>query len=160
LPIAPIDEGEIKLTSLNPSFEAFGMVLDFLSAALPFSHFELGRFAGVIRQQLQIGNHLAALSRQNEMVGYAGWIHTSVAYATLWVEDKGSLLSLDGQPHDAAALTVVASQDKRATTMLLRGARVLNPGVRVYFKRGYDGDLRTAKKVSVLNVGNTLPAGQ
>jgi hypothetical protein len=147
------DRSAIKILSLNPSFEAFGMVLDFLSYALPFSHFELGRFSAIIRQQLHVGNHLAAVDAKNQLVGYAGWLHTSKSHAELWMADMGPLLAQDGQDHDAAALTVVASKDNRATTALLRGARQLNPGVRVYFKRGYDGEVRNAKKVSVRNVG-------
>ena len=141
----------LTVVGLRPSFEAFGLVMDYLSRVAPFAGFELGKFGGIIRQQLAMGHNLAALNAQQEIVGYAGWIHTSSVSAEVWALDQGPLQHLDGQAHDAAALTVVAVSDPRATMRLMRGARALNKGVRVYFKRSYDGEVRGPKKASVLN---------
>ena len=146
----------LTVVGLTRSFEAFGLVMDYLSRVAPFSSFELGKFGGIIRQQLAMGHNLAALDHRRELVGYAGWIHTSSVSAELWAMDQGALQHLDGKAHDAAALTVVAVSDPRATMRLMRGARELNKGVRVYFKRSYDGEVRGPKKASVLNFSTDL----
>lgn len=141
---------DLKIIRLANTFEAFGLVLDYLSRTPPFADFELGSFAGVIRAQLSYENHLAAMSGKL-MVGYAGWLHTNAEYAEAWLRGDGILKSLDGRPHDCAALTVFVVSDARATPRLIRGARELNKGVRVYFKRDYDGSTRGPRKASVLN---------
>jgi hypothetical protein len=149
--LGPEPQRDLTIVGLASTYEAFGLVMDFLARVQPFSDFQVGKFAAVIQQQLASGHNLAALDANQQMVGYAGWIHTSSVSAEQWMADNGPLQPLDGQTHDAAALTVVAATDSRATPRLMRGARSLNPGVRVYFKRGYDGEVRGPKKVSVLN---------
>jgi len=141
----------LEIIQMNPSYEAFGMTLDFLSRSLPFGKFELAHISELIRDQLRLSHHLAALNSGREMVGYAGWIHTSAPAAEIWMRDMGPLRSVQSGSHDAAALTVVSVADTRATLRLMRGARNLNPGIRVFFKRTYDETLRAAKKSSVLN---------
>jgi len=143
----------LSIVGLANTYEAFGMVINFLSVSLPFSHFELGQFAGIIRDQLVQGHNLAAITDANEMVGYVGWLHTSQANAELWSNDMGPLRAVTDGTHDAAALTVVAASEQQATLRLIRGARTLHKGMRVYFKRGYDGQVRPARKASVLNFG-------
>jgi hypothetical protein len=152
-----LSEDDLEIIAMNATYEAFGMVMDFLSGAPPFNKFDLAYIAELIRAQLQLGHHLGAVTGQREMVGYAGWIHTSEANAELWMRDMGVLRPVETGRHDAAALTIVAVTDSRATPRLLRGARALNPGVRVFFKRSYDDALRPPKKASVLNFGDPEP---
>jgi hypothetical protein len=148
------DSGAIRIIQLAGTFEAFGMVVDYLSRTTPFSNFELGAFAGAIRHQLGAGHHFAAMSG-TELVGYAGWLLTSDAIARAWVESNGPLVRVPAEQATAAALTTVAVTDPAVTLRLMRGARELNKGKRVYFKRGSEGRGRLPRKASVLIFSKT-----
>lgn len=144
---APAD---VRITRLRRSFETFGLVVDFLSRMEPFSRYDLGNFSRALQHQLAHGNHLAAVSG-NRIVGYCGWLPTTSAIASAWVEDRGQLVPvLDGA--DAVAVTVVACRDNRTLAALIRQARALGPGKRLYFKRQYADASRTPRKSSVENV--------
>ena len=145
------DENRPEALPLEASFDALGRILDLLSQADPFGQYPLAQITRVVRDQLRFGANVAVKNQQDVLIGYAGWIHTSKAAGQLWVEDKGSLKVLAPGTHDAVALTIVLSREAAATTALIRAARNLNPGARVYFRRGYDNVLRTPKKISVLN---------
>lgn len=144
------DSGAIRIIQLGGTFEAFGMVVDYLSRTAPFSEFVLGTLADAIRHQLGAGHHFAAMSG-TELVGYAGWLLTSDAIAQAWAESDRPLLRVPTEQATAAALTTVAVTDPAATRRLLRGAREVNKGKRIYFKRGSEGRGRTPRKTSVLN---------
>ena len=149
---------EVKDTTvvcLAASFEAFGMVMDFLSESDVFANFELGTLAGVVRRQLRDGNNLAGIC-DNQIIGYAGWLHTNESTGEEWMENRAILRPLPESESDAAALTVVAVTDPKVTTRLMRGARELNKGKRVFFKRGYDGVVRSERKSNVLNVSTGI----
>lgn len=145
------DEVETTVVCLAPSYEAFGMVLDFLAESDVFGNFELSSLAGVVRNQLRDGNNLAGI-RENQIVGYVGWLHTTVMVGEEWMENRAILKPLAQSDSDAAALTVVAVSDSKVTSRLIRGARELNKGKRVFFKRGYDGVVRASRKSNVLNI--------
>lgn len=100
----------------------------------PFKDFEMGSLARAIREQLGTERHIAAMLGR-DIVGYAGWILTSQEIAGAWVAGNGPLLDASGPDATAAVLTIVAVTDTRATPMLIRRARELNPGKRAYFKR-------------------------
>lgn len=127
------------------------MVIDFLAESDVFSNFEIGTLSGVIRRQLKDGNNLAAIC-DNQIVGYAGWLHTNENTGEEWMENRAILRPLPAAEADAAALTVVAVSDPKATPRLMRGARELNKGKRVFFKRGYDGVVKQGRKNNVLNI--------
>jgi hypothetical protein len=148
------DSGAIRIIQLAGTFEAFGMVVDYLSRTAPFSEFVLGTLAGAIRQQLGAGHHFAAMSG-TELVGYAGWLLTSDAVAQAWIDSNGPLIRVPPEQATAAALTTVAVTDPAATRRLMRGARELNKGKRVYFKRGSEGRDRPPRKSSVLIFSKT-----
>ena len=147
------DDIQPKIVHLSGSYEAFGVVMDYLSRSEPYAQFELGNFSKAVRRQLRLGHHLAAMLG-DQMIGYAGWLLTSNEIADAWKAGNGVLKADPNGRTDAAALTIVAVTDARATPGLIRRARQLNPGVRVYFKREYqDVSLRGARKASVLNFG-------
>jgi hypothetical protein len=143
------DKGTV--VCLAPTFEAFGMVLDFLAESDVFGNFELSSLAGVVRTQLRDGHNLAGM-QDNQIVGYAGWLHTTIATGSEWMEGRAILKPLYDASVDAAALTVFATSDPAMTPRLIRGARELNGGKRVFFKRGYDGVVRPGRKNTVLNI--------
>src|SRR5215208_25405 len=147
------DDIQPKIVHLSGSYEAFGVVMDYLSRSEPYAQFELGNFSKAVRRQLRLGHHVAAMLSE-QMIGYAGWLLTSNEIAEAWKGGNGVLKADPNGKTDAAALTIVAVTDERATPGLIRRARQLNPGVRVYFKREYqDAALRGARKASVLNFG-------
>ncbi|MEN8832979.1 MAG: hypothetical protein ABF285_11555 [Pacificibacter sp.] len=147
------DTQKTEVVCLAASYEAFGMVMDFLAESDVFSSFELGAIAGVVRRQLRDGNNLAGIC-DDQIVGYAGWLHTNVSTGEEWMENRAILRPLAEADSDAAALTVVAVSDAKVTIRLMRGARELNKGKRVFFKRGYDGVVRPERKSNVLNVSS------
>ena len=149
------EEKGTTIVCLAASFEAFGMVMDFMSVSDVFATFELGTLAGVVRRQLRDGNNLAGIS-DNQIVGYAGWLHTNESIGEEWMESRAVLRPLPESESDAAALTVVAVSDPKVTTRLMRGARELNKGKRIFFKRGYDGVVRPDRKSNVLNVNTGI----
>ncbi|MEL7179824.1 MAG: hypothetical protein AAFN63_08335 [Pseudomonadota bacterium] len=140
---------------LAPTFESYGMVMDFMAESDVFGNFELNAIAGVIRTQLRDGHNLAGI-QDNNVVGYAGWLHTTVETGSEWMDGRAILKPLYDDSTDAAALTIFATSDPKMTPRLIRGARELNKGKRVFFKRGYDGVVRPGRKNTVLNVGSTL----
>ena len=86
------------------------------------------------------------------MVGYVGWLLTTKDIGDLWQRNLGKLRPVSAEKSDFAALTVVAARDRPILLRLIRGARTLNPGKRVYFKREYDGGEKSTRKASVENV--------
>lgn len=146
--IDPASDRPFRVETLNPTYDAYGMVLDLLSRNAPFSEFRLSQISATIRSQLKGGRHVAALTPDNELVGFAGWVYTLQAIAELWVEGRGPLKIVD-KGYDAAAMTVVVSTIPAATSAMIRHSRVLHPGLRAYFKRSYDGQLREPRKQSV-----------
>ena len=139
------------ILQLHGSFEAFGVVFDYLSRTDPFTRFEVGHFSSIIRQQLKTAHHLVAMDGKT-IVGYVGWILTTKEIGDLWQKANGKLTPVAEGKANSAALTVVASRDRSILFRLIRGARTLNPGKRVYFKREYDNEGKSTRKSSVANV--------
>ena len=149
-PGAPLPTGAVQITRLRRSFENFGMLVDFLAGLDPFTRYDLGNFCRALQHQLNHGNHVAAVSA-TRIVGYCGWLPTTAAIASAWMEERGQLLPAEKDAADAVALTVVACSDRKILAHLIRRARNLNPGRRVYFRRQYADQKRTPRKSSVRN---------
>jgi len=145
-----VSGSNINILQLNGTFEAFGLVMDFVVQVPPFSKFEAKALADALLLQLRLSNHLVAM-QGNRMVGYAGWLHTSREVGEAWMNGFGKLNAISADKADAASLTIVRSTDNSATRRLLRGARELNPGRLVYFKRDAN-PTQTTRKRSVQNV--------
>jgi hypothetical protein len=139
------------ILQLHGSFEAFGIVFDYLSRTDPFTRFQVGHFSTIVRQQLKTGYHLVAMDGKT-VVGYAGWILTTKEIGDRWQNADGKLTPVTESKADSAALTVVASKNRSILLRLIRGARTLNPGKRVYFKREYDDERKSMRKASVKNL--------
>lgn len=143
-----------EVIGMAPTFEAFGMVMDLLSRSDVFGAFELRNLSGVIRRQLADGHNLAAV-RGDDVLGYAGWLHTTEHEGSEWIENRTLLKARKPEDSDAVALTIFASADPAVTPRLIRGARDLNKGKRVFFKRGYESMIRPDRKSNVLNLSET-----
>jgi len=140
----------LTIVQLTTTYEAFGLIVDFLSRIKPFSEFEISNLCGVIRNQLKDSHHLVAMAGK-EIVGYAGWLRTPTAEAEAWTEGRAILRPSYGPTADAAVLTVFAVTDTAAIPRLIRGARELNKGTRVFFKREFTASSPTPRKAVVLN---------
>ena len=136
-----------QAVQFNLTYEAFGLVLDFLSRTPPFGDYDLKTLSEAIRRQLHLGHHLVAL-RERSIVGYAGWLLTTEEVGEAWLEGRGRLAPVAPEYSNAAALTTVAVSDRAAVMPLVRGARDRNPNMRAFFKR--DGE-HGARKSVVLN---------
>ena len=144
-------ENDVKILRMKGSYEAFGVLIEFLSRIEPFARYDLGNFAQALQRQLQDGDHLAALVR-HEMVGYCGWLPTTEKIAQAWQKNEGGIVPLKNtEVADAVVLTVVAAKDQVVLTSLIREARKLNPHRKVFFKREYADDTRPARKKFVQN---------
>lgn len=131
------------------TLESFGLAVDFLSRFEPFTSTGLGLFVRVVRRQILKHEHVVAFDGE-KLVGYAGWLPTTNAAAEAWVTNGGNLQPADSGA-DAAALTTVAVDNPKVTLGLMRAARELNPGIRIFFKRSYVDPSREARKSAVLN---------
>ena len=143
-------EGEpppFQIFQFEPTYEAFGMITDFLAQYSPFADFELGPYSRSIQMQLRQKRNLGAL-RGGVLVGYAGWLMTTPVIAQAWINGTGKLKPARGPDAEAAVLTTVAVSDPGCTPLLIRRARELNPGRRAYFKRG--AEATGVRKNSVL----------
>lgn len=138
------------------TLESFGVAVDFLSRFEPFSSTDLGLFVRAVRRQILKHEHVVAFDGE-KIVGYAGWLPTTVAAADAWVKNGGDLHPAD-RAAEAAALTTVAVDNPKVTLGLMRAARDRNPGIRVFFKRSYVDPSRESRKATVLN-RTGIPAG-
>lgn len=143
-----MDKPDYRIESLTGSYEAFGMVLDLLSRHAPFGDSPLVQLAQTVRRQLRTGRQVAAISADNNLLAYAGWVPTTQASAELWVAEIGPL-SIVNEGQDAMAMTIVVSTQASVTAALIRRARDLNPDVKWYFKRSYGAQLRPSRKRSL-----------
>lgn len=132
------------------TLESFGVAVDFLSGFEPFSTTALGVFARAVRRQILRREHVIAFDGE-KIVGYAGWLPTTIPAAEAWVKDGADLHPVD-ESAEAAALTTVAVADPKVTLGLMRAARERNPGIRVFFKRSYSDPERAPRKSAVQNV--------
>jgi hypothetical protein len=147
----PSQPDGFQILRLKGSYEAFGVLIEFLSRIEPFSGYDLGNFANALLRQLREGNHVAAVER-DRMVGYCGWLPTTQKIAEAWQKNQGGIGPLKAaETADAVILAVVAAKDRRVLSALIREARKLNPRGRVYFKREYGSDAKPARKRFVQN---------
>ena len=77
------DSARPVILQLHGSFEAFGVVFDYLSRIEPFSRIEVGHCLAIIRHQLKNGHNFVAMRGQT-VVGYAGWLLTTSVCRYLW----------------------------------------------------------------------------
>ena len=142
---------DFESRSFRFSYEAVGIVLDFVADTKPFTRFGCAVLVNAIKDQLRTGHNLYAY-RGTKLLGYVGWLLTSEAIGRHWVETQTGLRPVPDDVADAAALTIVRADERQVLRALIRTARRLNPGKQVFFLREY-ADARSGRRRSVINRG-------
>jgi hypothetical protein len=122
---------------------SLGLICDFVSRFPPFDSFEFKHMTVTLRFQLESQCHLVA-GDEDEIVGYLGWIPTSVAIAEAWISDQGPLVAAADEV-SAIAITVLVTSDSKYILPLVRHAKAAQPGLPVYWKRQF-GDGKGSQK--------------
>ena len=146
------DSGGFQFRRFTPSFEALGIVVDFLSREAPYDEFRAGKLVTALKHQVMHGHHVCAF-RGEVLVGYCGWLPISQALGTLWLEGKAELTPVPADQADAVTLTTIRVDDPKVLRPLIRASRKHHYGKRVfYLGRIFDAGGRTPKRrESVLN---------
>jgi hypothetical protein len=97
-----------------------------------------------LRFQLETQCNLVA-GYDDEIVGYLGWIRTTVAIAEAWVENRGPLTAVL-ENAAAAGVTVLVTSNPKYILPLIRQAKVLHPNLSVYWKRQFVGGKHPMKR--------------
>jgi hypothetical protein len=150
-PIRQEAGADFRLHKFVPNAEAFGAGIDFLARVKPFSEFRVGVLTSAVRAQLRDGHHASAM-RENAIIGHCGWVLTTREIGERWVREQVPLQSAPADRADAAALTLVRADEPKVLRRLIRVARELNPGRRVFFLREYADGLKRKRQTSVLNI--------
>ena len=146
------DSDEFQFRRFTPSFEALGIVVDFLSREAPYDEFRAGKLVTALKHQVMHGHHVCAF-REEELVGYCGWLPISEELGTLWVEGKAELAPVAPDRADAIALTAIRVDDPRVLRPLIRASRKLLYGKRAFYlgRVFHDGGRSPQRRESVLN---------
>ena len=143
---------ELQIRRFKASFEALGLVIDFVANDPPFSSFRTAKLLKALKNQLANGYHVAGFEGER-LVAYCGWLTTSTAQGEAWLQGNGQLKAIAAPAGDAVALTVVRVLKAGHVMPMIRACRKLNPGKRVFFKREYAVPNAQARKGSVVNRG-------
>jgi hypothetical protein len=143
--------GSYQLRRFKPSFEALGIIVDFLSRKGPFDQFRAGPLTTALKYQLAHGHHAGAF-RGEVLVGYGGWLPITCEQGELWLADRADLTPAAPDRAEAVALTIVRVDEPAAVRPLIRACRILEAGKRVFFKRDYAEGLRATRRGMVMNL--------
>jgi hypothetical protein len=147
----PTTATDIQLRQFTANYEALGIVVDFLVERPPFDQFPTGKLVPAIKRQLAKRHHVCAF-RGETLVGYSGWLPTTVDSGSLWLGGQGELEPVATDRYSAAALTVVCADEPAIVRMLIRAMRDHLPGIRVFFRREYATGRRPPRARTVFNV--------
>eukprot|EP01037_Dinobryon_pediforme_P023786 gene23786-25351_t len=141
---------------LNPY--ALGMVLEFVTRYPPFATFEAGTLVNAVSFQLGTGSNLLA-SRQDQLVGYLGWIPTTLAVGQAWMRSSDILVPADNA--DTAAITILAVADPALMQPMIRVAKTRYTFRHVVWRRYYQdgrGDrVRRLERRTLENLTEATP---
>lgn len=140
-----------QIRRFKPSFEALGIVIDYVSRAAPFDSYQAKALLRAIEYQIANGFHVAGFSGET-LVGYCGWLQIMGDDGAQWLAGGAELRPAPPETADAVALHIVRIDEPAAVRPLIRACRRLEPSKRVYFKREYMLGSREARRNSVMNV--------
>ena len=141
-----MNAGVLTVAAFPSTPLSLGLVCDFVARFPPFDNFEFKQMTVSLRFQLESQSHLVA-GYDDAIVGYLGWIPTTVAIAEAWIADRGALVAATEEV-SAIAVTVLVASDPRYALPLIRRAKAERPGLPVYWKRQY-ADGKEPQKRSV-----------
>jgi hypothetical protein len=143
---------QFQFRRFAPSFEALGIVVDFLSREAPYDEFRAGKLVTALKHQVMHGHHVCAF-RGEKLVGYCGWLPISEELGTLWVAGKAELTPVPPDRADAVALTTIRVDDPKVLHPLIRACRKLHYGKRVFYlgRRLYAGQRSPQRRESIFN---------
>ena len=144
LPASPI-----VCRRLPPSYGSMSFIMEFIVATNEFGGMQARVLFSALKTQIQHGFHVAAY-RNQKLVGYCGWLHTTEEIARHWLKNQGKLQGVSAASSDAVALTIVRFIDRDAVLPAIRSCRQLNGERRVFFKREPRSG-QPARKSSVYN---------
>jgi hypothetical protein len=124
--------------------QALGLLCDFVSVAPPFNRLEFRQMVATLQYQLANKNHIV-VGRNNEIVGYLGWISTTIEIAEKWVANEGPLTGVPGAS-EAAVPTVFVVVDGSISLPLIRHAKTLQGQNSIYWKREFISGRAAAKR--------------
>lgn len=140
-----MDRTEITRLAKNPY--SLGLIARYVSEQPPFSAFEFGPSILTLLSQIHNDTHLVA-TRNDGIVGYLGWLHTTEEIAEGWIAGTGKLVAVPGGM--AIAVTIFVTDLPRDILPMIKAAKQAEPGRSVYWKRYFaDGRPPSARKVEV-----------
>lgn len=154
----PEDAHAVQLRRFTPSYEALGIVLDFLVRRPPYDGFGAGKLVAALKHQIAHGYHICAF-RDEMLIGYSGWLPITEDLGRLWLDGKAELEPVPPERSNAAALTIVCADDPAIVRSLIRATRKYRPGERVFFRRDYSGRAQSTRRHSVRNVADKTSGG-
>jgi hypothetical protein len=78
------------LRRFKPSFEAVGVVADFVSRVPPFEGYGAGTLITALKYQILNGCHVAGFDGET-LIGYCGWLQITKAEGEDWMQGSGEL---------------------------------------------------------------------
>jgi len=142
--------GEVQFRTLPADYRALGTIIDFVASRSPFADYKAKDVLAALRDQVATGCHVCAF-RGKSLVGYCGWLPITEEMGKLWLQGKGGLSPAPADRCDAAALTIVCSEDAHVLRGLVRVCRDVGKGRRVFFKRVYADTTRDERRQTVPN---------
>jgi hypothetical protein len=142
---------EFQIRRFKPSFEALGIVVDYVSRVAPFDGYQAKTLVRAVEYQIVNGFHVAGFSGET-LVGYCGWLQITRDDGELWLAGNAELKPAPPTASDAVALHIVRIDERAAARLLIRACRNLEPKKRVYFKREYAFGSRETRRNTVMNL--------
>src|SRR5215210_7506767 len=80
-----------QLRQFTQSYEALGILIDFVGGKKPFDRFEVRSLLPALKHQLANGHHICAF-RGELLVGYCGWLPITDDVGERWLKRTGELI--------------------------------------------------------------------
>jgi hypothetical protein len=137
-----------NITRLSRNPYSLGLAVRYLAGIELFTQFEFGGTVSTIMHQINDGSHLI-LEQNDLIVGYLGWLRTSVEIAEAWSNEGARLQKVPGG--DAIVVTIFHAENPAYILRMVRAAKQVEPDTPVYWKRFYSDNRSPAPRAVKLN---------
>ena len=125
--------GEYQSRRFAQSYEALGIVAEFVTREKPFNEYRAGKLLIALKHQIAHGHHVCVF-RGETLVAYSGWLPITEELGRLWIAGKATLVPVALEHSDAVAVTVFRVEDPKAMRHLTRASRrLIGAGKRVFY---------------------------